>query len=86
MAKQCDFCFQFKDPLLSILPKANVRVCKACNYKVQAVIGFLNYHRMTLEYKPGLEPSPSATQSEEALKAGAPKRRGKGSPTTPKHS
>lgn len=55
MAKQCDFCFQFKDPLVPVIPKANVRVCKACSYKVQAVIGFLTYHKMTLEYQPELE-------------------------------
>jgi len=82
MAKQCDFCFQFKDPLLPILPKANVRVCKACSYKAQAVIGFLTYHGMILEYQPELKVEASVAQTETALKAGAPKRTAR-QPKTP---
>lgn len=62
MARQCPMCFQFKDPLFPILPKAPTVVCKACSYKIQAVIGFLMYHGIKLSYQPAMdEQSPEAT-------------------------
>jgi len=54
MGKQCDFCFQFKDPLVSVLPNMPTKVCKACAYKIQQVTGFLMYHNASLTYQPEL--------------------------------
>lgn len=60
MGKRCDMCFQFKDPLVPVIPKAHTQVCKACSYKVSQVTGFLEYHGVTLAYQPELEMSEEA--------------------------
>ena len=40
---QCDFCFRDKSPLSPPLPKIRVQVCKACDYQIQRVVGFLRH-------------------------------------------
>jgi len=60
MPKRCDFCFQAKESLVPILPKVDVLVCKACSYKLQSVIGFLEYHQIRLIYQGELEIPPKA--------------------------
>lgn len=68
MAKRCDFCFQEKTPLMPVLPKVNVEVCKACSYKLQQVIGFLEYNRIHLVYQGDMEISPKSPRpKKEAL-------------------
>lgn len=54
MAKQCAFCFQFKDPLIPVLPSMPTRVCKACGYKLGQAVGFLQYHHAMIAYQPPL--------------------------------
>jgi len=41
---QCSFCFRDKHPLQPVLPKVKAEICKACDYQVQKVIGFLRYY------------------------------------------
>lgn len=73
MGKQCDFCFQFKDPLIAVLPSMPTRVCKACGYKIQQVIGFLQYHKGTFTYQPQLSnetpPAPPEKSSDRKSRA-----------------
>lgn len=54
MAKQCDMCFQHKETLVPVLPKMPTMICKACSYKVNQVIGFLEYHNGIFTYQPEL--------------------------------
>ena len=72
MAKQCDMCFQFKDPLVPVLPKMPTSICKACSYKVGQVTGFLQYHKVVLSYQPQLSlenpPDPPSTADERPSK------------------
>lgn len=56
--KQCDMCFQFKDPLVPVLDSCPARVCKACAYKIGQVTGFLSYHKAVLSYQPELFEAP----------------------------
>ena len=66
MAKQCDMCFQFKDPLVPVLEGVKAKVCKACNFKLSASIGFLQYHGITLEYQPTLLDTPPTPPERES--------------------
>lgn len=50
-ANRCDMCFNIKNPLVPVIGKADVRVCKACSYKANQVIGFLEYHGIKLQYE-----------------------------------
>lgn len=54
MPTQCSMCFQYKDTLVKPLPRSPVSVCKACNYKISAVLGFLEYHGASVIYQPPL--------------------------------
>jgi len=51
MAKQCDMCFNFKTPLVQVLPGCPAEVCKSCAYKINQVIGFLMYHEVSVTYQ-----------------------------------
>jgi len=78
MAKQCDFCFQFKDPLVPVLPNMPTRVCKACAYKIQQVTGFLQYHNAVMTYQPQLSNETPPTPP--AIKKPPNRKRGKDTP------
>lgn len=54
MAKQCCMCFQRKDTQSAVITGAPVTVCRSCNYKINSVVGFLEYHGIRLVYQPEL--------------------------------
>jgi len=85
MGKQCDFCFQFKDPLVPVLPKMPTLVCKACGYKIQQTIGFLQYHHATISYQPPLVNETPPTPPTEKEEAGKPSEQKLGGRSNPKH-
>lgn len=60
---RCDFCFQDKMGLEPPVPRLKVRVCKACNYKVQQVIGFLIHSGAGIFVQPELEPEEKPPQT-----------------------
>ena len=76
MGKQCDMCFQFKEQLQPVLAKAEARVCKSCGYKVNQVVGFLEYHNMSVSYQPKLIKDPPLPPPDEKLTG----RKGKDTP------
>lgn len=53
---RCDFCFQDKSFLETPVPRIRVKVCKACNYKIQQVIGFLAHSGAGVYVQPELQP------------------------------
>ncbi len=53
---RCDFCFQAKALLEQPVPKIKARVCKACNYKIQQVVGFLEHSGVGIYVQPELQP------------------------------
>jgi len=67
---RCDFCFQAKSLLEPPVPRLTVRVCKACNYKIQQVIGFLEHSGAGIYVQPQL-------QSEEKTPPTPPAKRNK---------
>lgn len=48
--KRCDMCFQDKPALTGVIQGCPANVCKACAYKISQVVGFLEYHRVKLQY------------------------------------
>jgi len=54
----CDYCFRDKNPLQPIHPGATVRVCKACAYQIDRVIGFLRHSGLTIVRQSELTPQP----------------------------
>lgn len=54
MAKRCDMCFQEKQGLQPVVPGMPAQVCKACNYKISQVMGFLQYQGAVVSYQPRL--------------------------------
>lgn len=63
MVKRCDMCFQDKAQLAPVIPHAKVEVCKACGYKANQVIGFLEYHGVKLSYQEELTSTSESLQS-----------------------
>lgn len=61
MAKQCDMCFQHKETLIPVIPGMPTVICKACSFKVNQVIGFLEYHKAQISYQPELSLNPPQT-------------------------
>ncbi len=63
--KRCDMCFQDKSALAEVMPGCPAVVCKACRYKIQQVVGFLEYHEISLQYHfplPELEKTPKSKE------------------------
>lgn len=58
MGKQCMLCFKYTDTLQPVVKGAHAQVCKACGYKVNQVVGFLEYHKVTITYQPDLFETP----------------------------
>jgi len=48
--KRCDMCFQDKASLTPVIPGCPAIVCKACAYKISQVVGFLEYHGVSLQF------------------------------------
>jgi len=61
--KQCDFCFRHKEQLAPPYPKIPAVVCKACAYKVEQVIGFLEHYGGVITYQAQLETPPNPPKS-----------------------
>ena len=55
----CDFCFRDKSPLQPVHPRTAVRVCKACSYQIDRVIGFLRHSGITLVQQSEWEAPPT---------------------------
>lgn len=53
--KRCDMCFQEKSTLQPVVPSSGISVCKACFYKCQSVIGFLEFHGVRVVYQQSLD-------------------------------
>lgn len=51
----CDFCFRDKLEVVKPIPKAPVNVCKACNFELNKVIGFLRKTGASVYYQPKLD-------------------------------
>ena len=44
----CEFCFRDKSPLQQVYPGIPGKVCKACRYQMERVIGFLRFSGATI--------------------------------------
>jgi len=44
----CEFCFREKTPLQQVYPNIPGKVCKACRYQMERVIGFLRFSGATI--------------------------------------
>ena len=49
---QCDFCFRPKSPLQSPHPGLSCKVCKACIFQIERVVGFLNHYGAAVVVQP----------------------------------
>lgn len=41
---RCEFCFRDKPSLQPVHPKISAKVCKACAFQIEKVIGLIEYH------------------------------------------
>jgi hypothetical protein len=63
---RCDFCFKDKSLLQPIFPKCPAKVCKACFYEIDRVIGFAEHYGLNLlsqGYLPEAKPRRKASKS-----------------------
>lgn len=74
---QCAMCFQHKQELITIHPDLPPLVCKACGYKVNAVVGFMEYHGLCMVYRDQQLGLPKLFEAEMRLEAPVLKSEGK---------
>ena len=48
---RCDFCFRDKNPLQPVLMGCPAKVCKACGYEIDKVLGFFEHAGYKLGFK-----------------------------------
>jgi len=60
---RCDLCFKDKSPLQPPFPKCPAKVCKACFYEIDRILGFFEHYGFTLIGQAALPLPTKATKS-----------------------